>query len=81
MDPQHISQVPAITVPIDISPISDGYCTAQYQQEEWPSSLAPVHTTFSAYLKALPEHESSLLTNYALLQGDAVATCALITDL
>jgi hypothetical protein len=43
--------------------------------------LSPIHATFSAYLNALPEHESSILTNYALLQGDAVATCALISDL
>jgi hypothetical protein len=73
--------VPAVTVPINISPIADGYRTARYQQEEWPSLLSPICTTFSAHLNALPEHESSLLTNYALLQGDAVATCALITDL
>jgi hypothetical protein len=81
MDPRHISQVPAITVPINISPIMDGYRTARYQQEEWPTLFSPVHNTFSAYLKALPEHESSLLTQYALLQSNAVATCALITDL
>jgi hypothetical protein len=38
MDALHISQVPAIPVPIDICPIADGYCTAPNQQEEWPEN-------------------------------------------
>jgi hypothetical protein len=80
VDVLQISQVPAISVPIDICPIEDGYPTAGYQEEEWPSPPQLVNLTFSAYLNALPEHESSLFTHYALLQGDAVATCALITD-
>jgi hypothetical protein len=81
MDALHISQVPATPVPINICPIADGYCTTRNQQEEWPSPPQLVNLTFSTYLNALPEHESLLLTHYALLQGYAVATCALITNL